>query len=671
MGTGFEISDGLNLAFALATSIICLTSVFFTFAQKRTDKLRNKVFVGMLMVLTLNGFSELSNTCINVYGAKDGIDGGAYKAFTFLYFAFHSMLAPLFYLYVLGVCGKLSFADRRSGWMFDRSRSGRLKENPVDFGKPEHIIYAAVFAVTELAVLTNPLTGFVYTFGEHGEFMRSKGEIIIYLAAGMFLVTAVYMLIYTWSALTEKRRYMIVDLFVLVSVGILIQLFTVHVKIELFIEALAMLGVMVSIESEDDRIDSDTGIYDRKALNSDLMTYLKGGRSVDIMALRITNSEEIERTCSTEDDLPILVFDFLKTKLPRSYIYSTGPYTYVIALPDIAETDALWLMDEITARFREPWELNDTPLMIKAVILHAKMPEKFSTVEQAFIMIDSPVPSGNTKTVLTGSDLDYILRRKEVEKAIIRGLEQHTLEVFYQPTYSLEGLRLHGAEALIRLHDTEMGELYPGEFIPIAEQCGLIDDVDDFVLREVCAFIKSGIPAEHGISCINVNLSVVQFMQPGFVAHISGIVEEFGVDKSSINLEITESVAATDYKLLQTTVCELREQGFSFSMDDFGTGYSNLQSIFSLDFDVIKIDKSMLWSADNAGSGRIILENSVNMIKQMRREILVEGVETAEQIELLSTLDVDYMQGFYFSRPVPKDAFIRIITDEDTPGKGD
>ncbi|MBQ4257031.1 MAG: EAL domain-containing protein, partial [Oscillospiraceae bacterium] len=240
-----------------------------------------------------------------------------------------------------------------------------------------------------------------------------------------------------------------------------------------------------------------------------------------------------------------------------------------------------------------------------------------------------------------------------------------------QPTYSLEGLRLHGAEALIRLHDTEMGELYPGEFIPIAEQCGLIDDVDDFVLREVCAFIKSGIPAQHGINCINVNLSVVQFMQPGFVAHISGIVEEFGVDKSSINLEITESVAATDYKLLQTTVCELREQGFSFSMDDFGTGYSNLQSIFSLDFDVIKIDKSMLWSADNAGSGRIILENSVNMIKQMRREILVEGVETAEQIELLSTLDVDYMQGFYFSRPVPKDAFIRIITDEDAPGKGD
>ena len=130
-------------------------------------------------------------------------------------------------------------------------------------------------------------------------------------------------------------------------------------------------------------------------------------------------------------------------------------------------------------------------------------------------------------------------------------------------------------------------------------------------------------------------------------------------------------MAATDYKLLQTTVCELREQGFSFSMDDFGTGYSNLQSIFSLDFDVIKIDKSMLWSADNAGSGRIILENSVNMIKQMRREILVEGVETAEQIELLSTLDVDYMQGFYFSRPVPKDAFIRIITDEDAPGKGD
>ena len=178
--------------------------------------------------------------------------------------------------------------------------------------------------------------------------------------------------------------------------------------------------------------------------------------------------------------------------------------------------------------------------------------------------------------------------------------------------------------------------------------------MDDFVLRSVCEYLSGGEPDQLGLECINVNLSVIQCIQPDFLDHILSIVGSSGVDTSRISFEITESVGAEDYNLLSTLVRQLRRAGFRVCMDDYGTGYSNMLALFSMDFDVIKIDKSILWGAQESELGRVILENSIRMIRQMKRRILVEGVETAAQIELLRQLDVDLLQGFYFSRPVPQ-----------------
>ena len=160
------------------------------------------------------------------------------------------------------------------------------------------------------------------------------------------------------------------------------------------------------------------------------------------------------------------------------------------------------------------------------------------------------------------------------------------------------------------------------------------------------------------MECINVNLSVLQCMRDDFVQHIIGIVEEYGIPKSFINFEITESVSASDYDLLSDVVRKMKEQGFQFSMDDYGTGYSNMHSLFSLDFDIVKIDKSILWDSEKSERGQIILENCVHMIKQMKRKILVEGVETKAHVEKLQNLGVDFYQGYFFSKPINKNQLL-------------
>ena len=251
---------------------------------------------------------------------------------------------------------------------------------------------------------------------------------------------------------------------------------------------------------------------------------------------------------------------------------------------------------------------------------------------------------------------------RSFEEAIQKGLENGSFEVYYQPTYYMEDLSLYGAEALVRLHSESLGNLYPDEFIPIAENIGLIDDIDNFVLSEVCDFIKSGLPAEYGMKSINVNLSVLQCMHPDFVNETLHIVDNYNIDKSMINFEITESVAANDYTTLSGIIDSLRNNGFMFSVDDYGTGYSNIQSIFSINFDIVKIDKSILWAAERDEFGMIILSNSIRMITQLGKKILVEGVETKEQIELLKQFPVDYLQGFYFSKPIPKKDFLEFVS---------
>ena len=161
-----------------------------------------------------------------------------------------------------------------------------------------------------------------------------------------------------------------------------------------------------------------------------------------------------------------------------------------------------------------------------------------------------------------------------------------------------------------------------------------------------------------------MNLSVVHCMRPGFVEEINGIADKYGIRKRMINFEVTESVAASDYEIFSNVIFRLKKEGFMFSMDDYGTGYSNVNSIFTLDFDVIKIDKSILWGAETNELGMTILENTIRMIQQMKRKILVEGVETQEQKKLLEKLKVDYLQGFYFSKPIPKKEFLKLISME-------
>ncbi len=632
-------TNSFHIALYSVALLVCATILYYMKIQGRSARPQSKLFLHLTLLLTFNTVSGIICALTEPLALEDRRAAVIMGIFQFFYFLFHAALAPLFYRYSLCVVGK--YTGRR-----DRKL----------------MIWMLPFFITELFVLTNPLTGFVYYYDENLLFHRNWAETLLYLAAAYFLVLTLINLLFSWRSLNDRRRKALLYFVVLTIAGVLIQLFNINVKSELFAEALAIMGVMLSVEFEEDRLDADTGFYNRNALRTDLDSYLYSRSRFYAICLKITNIDIIRRVTGSANAtlLSQTISPFLCSVVPSYQIYHPNPETYVLLVLDQERDTATELSKRVSDRFEKPWTYRDTEFPLHAITMYVALPDELRGADDVFFMVDHSVPPTVTGTLLSGRELDFLVHRIDVENAVRRGVDDRLFEVYYQPTYHIDG-RLHGAEALVRLNDEKLGFISPEEFVPIAEEMGVIEEIDDFMLREVCAFLQTGTPMACGMDSINVNLSVIQCMRPGFAEHIYSIVDSYHIKRDWINFEITESVAARDYHLLNDVIGSLKDSGFLFSMDDYGTGYSNMTSMFSLGFDVVKLDKSILWGALESEQGRIVLENSIRMIRQMERRILVEGVETAEQLALLRELGVDFLQGFYFSPPVPQDEFVALI----------
>ena len=644
------LTNSFAFGTSLASLLICVTNLMYTLILQRTGKAQNKIYIiilGILIINSLNGIvSAVSQSLVTVPVSVKY----CYLFSRYLYFVTHSALCPMFLYYIYCVIGE--------GFEFYQARA---------------VIYTLLFVIIELIPLTNPLTHWVYTIDENNVLHRQWAEYFIYFMALVYYIIALVLMFSSWQILEEKRRIGMTFFMFVVVAGVLTQLLVKQCKIEILMEAIGSVGILLAIENDDERIDFALGFYNRAALNLDVKTSLYKKTPVNYIVIRVSNSDSISKMTGAETASVVsdITGDYLRSLVKTKGIdawkgnpdavYAPKPDVFVLVTYTKSIEEVEKLAEAVSARFEEPWDYNGRQISVSATLLLADAPKRITNISELLYMVNCPLPKNTDKKILKGGELDYLIRRQAVENAVMRGLEDESFEVYYQPTYNLDGT-LHGAEALLRMHDKELADVYPDEFIPIAEQISLIDDIDNFVLETVCQFIKTGIPQKYGMNSINVNLSVMQCMRPGFVERVREIVERNGVDKRFINFEITESIATNDYEILSRVIKQLKQDGFMFSMDDYGTGYSNVSSVFSLDLDVIKIDKSLLWNARKNERGMIILENTIRMIQLMKKKILVEGVETSAQLELLKCLNVDYLQGFYFSRPIPKDEFINLIS---------
>jgi PAS domain S-box-containing protein/diguanylate cyclase (GGDEF)-like protein len=263
------------------------------------------------------------------------------------------------------------------------------------------------------------------------------------------------------------------------------------------------------------------------------------------------------------------------------------------------------------------------------------------------------------------------LTRLQLESDLQRAIQRQQFQVYYQPIVSLATLRIVGFEALVRWEHPSRGMVSPGEFIPLAEETGLITFIDLWVLREACWQLgvwQRAFPAPQPLM-ISVNLSGVQLGQLGMIERLDQILRETGIDGGSLKLEITESAfmenTAAEIGMLE----QLKALGIQLSIDDFGTGYSSLARLHQLPVDTLKIDRSFVSRMTADGDNSEIVHTIVRLAHTLGMDAVAEGVETPEQLEILRTLQCEYGQGYFFSKPVDSDAARALLLSERFPNQ--
>jgi diguanylate cyclase (GGDEF)-like protein len=253
------------------------------------------------------------------------------------------------------------------------------------------------------------------------------------------------------------------------------------------------------------------------------------------------------------------------------------------------------------------------------------------------------------------------VERQAIEESLRRALERQEFAVHYQPKVSLKTGEITGAEALLRWTHPVRGPIPPGQFIPIAEDCGLIRPIGNWILREACRQARVWLDAGLPLASMAVNISAVQFRNENFLQGVFSTLEETGLDPKFLELELTESVLMKHAESTEVILKTLRARGVQLAVDDFGTGYSSLSYLRRFAIDALKIDQSFVRQITTTPSETTIVTAVISMGRSLNLRVVAEGVETTEELAFLQAHQCDQAQGYYFSRPVAAPQFADLL----------
>lgn len=350
----------------------------------------------------------------------------------------------------------------------------------------------------------------------------------------------------------------------------------------------------------------------------------------------------------------------------RTTCYRMGGDEFVIVVPPESFAEFEKIIAEIQAVFAQPWNLRNSEYYCTMSMGVVTFPDDGDNVQEIIkkadiAMYEAKNMGKNCYARYSDSLGSYSGRRLDMEKnmrdAAVAGYGE--FEVYYQPIIDISqsSLPCTGAEALIRWNSTTLGLISPAEFIPLAEYLGLINPIGSHVLQEACRECRkwndNGFPGYK----VNVNLSVVQLLQPDIVETIRQTLVETGVKPHNLTLEVTESLAINDMERMKEILTNIKGLGVRIALDDFGTGYSSLNHIREIPFDVIKVDQSFVRDLAEDAYSQSFIKMVAELAETIGVSICVEGIETEEQYRVLEGMKVRMVQGYYFDRPMPRKDF--------------
>ncbi|MBL8250264.1 MAG: EAL domain-containing protein [Candidatus Competibacter sp.] len=434
-------------------------------------------------------------------------------------------------------------------------------------------------------------------------------------------------------------------------------------------------------------IDSLTRLPNRELLkdrlNAALSLARRHGRRAALLFLDLDNFKRINDTLghSIGDLLLQATAERLKSSVRQSDTVSRldsvesqdetiarlGGDEFTVLLPEVRRSeDVANVAERIQSALSEPLVLGGHEVFITPSIGIAIFPEDGDNSETLLKNADMAMylakrQGRNLYRFFDATLNEAALKRLTMENQLRKAIDQNDLSLNYQPQLDLPSGQISGVEALLRWNSPVLGPVSPVDFIPLAEETGLIIPIGEWVLRTACQQAKSWQEQGVGLQRMAVNISVLQFVQPSFPGLVARILEETGLAPEALELEITESLLMKDPEGATSTLHALKDLGVQLAIDDFGTGYSSLSRLKQLPLDRLKIDKAFVREVNLQPDDAAIATAVIAMAESMGLRVIAEGVENEAQLRFLKSKNCDEVQGYYLSRPLPVDEVTKLF----------
>lgn len=485
-------------------------------------------------------------------------------------------------------------------------------------------------------------------------------------ALALVIITTARLLIHRKTMNALRRRAIMLWLAIWVAAAFT-QFLMQSMLLVGFAGALGMVILFHELENPEIYIDRSTGFYNSYALVEFIKQQYRLGKSCHGILVSLENIRKGSIPLGKTEDVMGEVAEFIR-QLPETTVFKTDDREFSLSFES---PEALERVKEIIfARFKESW-LKDGDSYAAPVFLHpyflvipssdaADSPEEMLDFLRYF-RLQCMEASENGAMTLDKVTVAGKKQREEMLAVILDAIKNDRIEVFFQPIYSTSEKKFVSAEALARIRSEDGEIIPPALFIPIAEETGLIAKIGETVFDKTCKFIRENDIGRLGIEYIEVNLSVVQCEDEELADKYIKIMERHGLAPQHINLEITESAAIAKKSVLLENMHKLISYGVTFSLDDFGNGQSNLNYIVDMPVNIVKFDHYMTQSYFETDKARFVIKAAARMIHDMSLKIVSEGVETEEQLNVLERLGIDYIQGYYFAKPMEGASFLEFL----------
>ena len=514
------------------------------------------------------------------------------------------------------------------------------------------------FTLLEIGVLCNYKTRWFFYF-EDGVYMRGPFNKVGYAAVAIELTMLVICYLrHRAIASRSLRKLMHIMPPLILFLGIMQQIFP-NILMNGTISSLANLILFICFQSSRIGQDALTGLPNRHTFFQEMEARRRKPQYFHLILFYLEDMEMINRKFGIKegDALLYMVGRYLEEYAPhyRAFRFSSTSFLLYGSFPDYPE-HTKQVAQALRNRFEKPWEAAGITSRINVSVAH--MICNSSESDDSYLISQLEYALARAREAGGGSVVFFDSRLKEqfersqyVLTQVRQALEEESFQIFLQPIYSLKEKIFTSGEVLLRLNDKAGHAISPGEFIPLAEKTGLIDEISWLVLKKACHFL-AGDP-ELPLQTISVNMTAQQLNDPAFSRKIHSCLNQYGISPERLRIEITERTITENPPLVRSVMTQMTEEGLQFYLDDFGIGYSNLAGMMALPFETVKLDSSLLQNIAQNEKTFQVVKLLVDLLHHAGFIVVAEGLETGEQVEKAEEIGFDRIQGFYFAQPMP------------------